>query len=202
MLTYCSSLQLPVLACWQEDGILFFCFFSFEHWKSLVYYLYFLLKERWLWLIEDLGRNQINSQAIELHSVLLINTKTTGETTKQATSWEEVHKHITIDVTVNWWLQSVSSGNGNNVLSFNASEVFSMGLLSNPLGSPKPKHKSSEEQRVIILQTMLLEEWMCPGGKDTHLFSLTLLLLYNPSIATCQLQCKRTPCTSQPLLLM
>lgn len=30
--------------------------------------------------MEDLGRNQINSQAIELHSVLLINTKTTGET--------------------------------------------------------------------------------------------------------------------------
>lgn len=70
-----------------------------------------------------------------------------------------------IDVTVNRWLQSVSSGNENCVLSFSASEVFVMTLLSNPLGYPKPKHKSSEEQRVIILQTMLLEEW-------THIFSI------------------------------
>lgn len=30
--------------------------------------------------MEDLERKQINSQAVELHSILLINTKTTGET--------------------------------------------------------------------------------------------------------------------------
>lgn len=77
------------------------------------------------------------------------------------------------------------------MLHFSASEVFSMGLLSNPLGKPKPKHKLFIEQRVLILQTMFLEEWSSLGGKDTHLFSLTLLFFYN--LPVCQLQCKKLP---------
>lgn len=41
--------------------------------------------------MEDLGRNQINSQAIELHSVLLINTKTTGEKSCQLEGGAQAH---------------------------------------------------------------------------------------------------------------
>lgn len=50
-------------------------------------------------MIEELGRDQINSQAIEIQCSV-INTKTAGKT-KQAASWKEVHRHVKVDVTVN-----------------------------------------------------------------------------------------------------